>query len=274
MINKVVIRDNTDTPLHYVADIKALSNDKEFNFKSGINIIVGPNGSGKSTLLKLIEKYILIDKDMQSTKYLSELISNEYKFSEEPKLYNGVDVYSDYTLSSFRYCHMNELTQDGDRALSSFENFCASFSSSHSSTGESVIVGLKRLFQRMFSNKAILNFPIEDVKGMASGELCNDTHAKYAQLYQDYVKNHLVEYKKGETEFTVILDEPDRNLDIIKIDEIYSVLNDKKEDTQIIAVIHNPLLIYKLYKNKEINWIEMEEGYIESIINAIDNIIK
>ena len=35
--------------------------------------------------------------------------------------------------------------------------------------------------------------------------------------------------------------------------------------TQLICVIHNPILIYKLSKLKYINFIELTEGYLEEI---------
>ena len=35
--------------------------------------------------------------------------------------------------------------------------------------------------------------------------------------------------------------------------------------TQLICVIHNPILIYKLSKLNYINWIELSEGYLDKI---------
>lgn len=60
-----------------------------------------------------------------------------------------------------------------------------------------------------------------------------------------------------------IFKEPDRNLDIDNIMDLYKVLSFHKPQTQIIAVIHNPALIYKLSKLDHVNFIEMTKGYLK-----------
>lgn len=70
------------------------------------------------------------------------------------------------------------------------------------------------------------------------------------------------------------MDEPDRNLDITRIKEIYDILNHKKENTQIIAVIHNPILIYKLSKRSHVNIIEMTDGYVEDVVKFVESNTK
>lgn len=62
-----------------------------------------------------------------------------------------------------------------------------------------------------------------------------------------------------------IFKEPDRNLDIDNIMDLYKVLSFHKPQTQIIAVIHNPALIYKLSKLDCVNFIEMTKGYLKKI---------
>lgn len=81
-------------------------------------------------------------------------------------------------------------------------------------------------------------------------------------LYIIYKDGH-VEPFTGE--YTVLMDEPDRNLDIDNIMQIYNVLSFHKPQTQIIAIVHNPALIYKLSKLDCVNFIEMTEGYLNKI---------
>ena len=72
--------------------------------------------------------------------------------------------------------------------------------------------------------------------------------------------------------YTVLIDEPDRNLDIYGIEDLYKMLSYQRDDTQLIVIIHNPMLIYKLYKAKNrcnINFIEMVPGYIDKILEII-----
>lgn len=75
--------------------------------------------------------------------------------------------------------------------------------------------------------------------------------------------------------FTLLIDEPDRNLDIKNIKNLYPIFSNIREDTQIISVIHNPLLIYKLFKKcPYINFIETEKGYLQKIMEEIEFLVK
>lgn len=67
------------------------------------------------------------------------------------------------------------------------------------------------------------------------------------------------------------MDEPDRNLDIDNIMQIYNVLSFHKLQTQIIAIVHNPALIYKLSKLDCVNFIEMTEGHLSKICIFVSN---
>lgn len=62
MTTKVIINDNTQTPLSHLHKLDAFKNGKEYEFKPGINIIIGRNGCGKSTLMNLIALYTLCYK--------------------------------------------------------------------------------------------------------------------------------------------------------------------------------------------------------------------
>ena len=50
------------------------------------------------------------------------------------------------------------------------------------------------------------------------------------------------------------------------------VLSYQKEMTQLIRVIHNPILIYKLSKLDYINFIELTDGYLEEINNVFNKL--
>lgn len=102
----------------------------------------------------------------------------------------------------------------------------------------------------------------EIVPGMPEG---NEFWAnRIDNLLKYYKDNHVVLMEK-DFEYTIIMDEPDRNLDIDNIMDLYKVLSFHKPQTQIIAVIHNPALIYKLSKLDCVNFIEMTKGYLKKI---------
>jgi hypothetical protein len=132
------------------------------------------------------------------------------------------------------------------------------FTQRHSSTGESVLVAINSLFNYMFSKKAQLTYDYSQFK-------------ESDPLYWKYVKSH---QQEGSDEWTILMDEPDRNLDIENIDTIKNILSFHKPQTQIIAVVHNPLLICSLSKKKDINIIEMTESYVDKIKKLINNLIR
>ena len=270
MITKVKITNRKNTPVRYLNSDgnHILTNGSEYEFKSGVNVIVGPNGSGKSTLLRLIREYLLIDKNRQDIRN----ITNLFDF-RTGTMYDGVDVYSDYRLASFNFVHMDELSKGGsDRWMDDFRTFGHAFESNNSSTGEGVKIALSYLFRRMFDKNANLKFPIEKI--IRKSEDGYNNEREKAKAYLEYIKKHEIPFDSGNAEFTVIMDEPDRNLDIFNIEEVYGILSHKKEQTQIVSVVHNPLLIYRLSKCNGINFIEMEDGYVNRIKKEINNIVQ
>lgn len=254
MITEVYIRDNENTPIRYLSKLDKFKNGTKYEFKEGVNVIVGENGSGKTTLLNLIRAYLLIDDKECDKGIYNSNINKLFRTYNEEKMLDGVDVYADYERNTFRLCHASEISDDG--VAKDFNSFGTYMAQKHSSTGESVKIALNSLFKMMFSANAKLKYDYGKLGDMYP-------------MYVEYVSKHKI---KG-NEWTILMDEPDRNLDIEHIDEILEILSFHKEQTQIISVVHNPLLIYSLSKNKEVNMIELTDGYVNKVCSKIDNII-
>ena len=261
MVYKVAIKDNEKAPLHYLPDLDNFKNRMEYIFKPGVNIIVGENGCGKTTLMKLIQRYLLVGQQQCEEKNVVKLFE-DYKLKDE-EMNDGVDVYADYTTNIFRMAHPEEYREESGIGLQSFENFGTLGIMMHSSTGEGVTTAINNLWSLMFSRKAPLSFP----------KLSDWRKERYA-AYIDYVKEHRIKPTEEEKEITILMDEPDRNLSLDNIKEIQGILSFHKPQTQLIAVIHNPLLIYSLSKVEDINIIEMTEGYVHKVKSIIRTLIK
>jgi len=260
MVTSVKINDNTNSAVRYICEVPAFSNGKEWVFKPGINIIVGENGSGKTTLLEIIRRYLLVDFDECGCGMFNNRINMICK-GKSNKGFDGVDVYADYKKNTFRLCHKDE--KSNDDIMTNFNSFGTFFTQATSSTGESVSIALSSLFEKMFSQDAKLTFDYDHID-------------KIYDFYIQYVKKHRIKFKQGDDNdrYTILMDEPDRNLSIQNIDYLNGMLSYDRPDTQVIATIHNPLLIYSLSNDENINIIEMSEGYVETVKQYIDKIIN
>ena len=264
MIAEVNIKDNTNLPLSYSNKITALANGATFKFKNGINIIIGKNGCGKSTLLKNIAKYLLCDNNLYSKlpnfNTFGEALKLDPLFDKNNKLKDGMDILCDYAGVVYNFIPNGETANNN--TLDSFENIGYYFGSKNTSTGEKMKIDLCNLFSISFKNKDI-QFPIAEMK-----RHIDESNGYWEERFKGlikYYKRNALKIKPQDFAYTFLIDEPDRNLDITNIDELYNVLSYEKEMTQLICVIHNPILIYKLSQLDYINFIEMTDGYLDDI---------
>lgn len=251
MIESVKILKHKDSPLSYILEeLDRLKEGSEFIFKPGTNVIVGPNGSGKTTLLRLIQYYNLV-KD-------SEMMTGKESFDDSGMrgFKPGIEVKADYENVVFRLAHPDEYSKGGSTSLglATFKNFGTMFMSQNSSTGEGILSCIGNLFDLMFNPNTNLKFPEPSNK-----------------QFKDYVEKNRI--KTDHRIFTVILDEPDRNLDLGNIESIKNILEEKRDDIQLLTVVHNPVLLCALKKNPSINFVELESGYLDKIEKTLKSLI-
>lgn len=262
MIKSIKINDNKKTPFSYLPSIAAFKNDEEFTFLPGVNVIIGCNGCGKTTLMNLIAAYMFCEDTMQST-IPTTGIQFPRIFDNNDNVYDGINIYADYAGKVFRLIPIMEM--DKNSINNNINNFSSYLTGTTSSTGEKGIIGVQSLFNAMF-NQDDYAFPIKELKVMQAS---NEVWEKRITNLLKYYKRNRLKISNEDYEFTVLMDEPDRNLDIFNVAQMYDILAFHKPQTQIIATIHNPLLIYKLSKLDCVNFIEMSNGYLDSILKFV-----
>ena len=267
MIKSVIIDDNKNLPLKYSYKLESLKNGTRFDFTNGANIIIGKNGSGKTTLLQNIASYLLCNHNYYSQLPNFAVFGEALKLNDlfnDNELKDGMKIKCDYGGVAYNYIPCNSQPNSAD--INILSNF---IECGNKSAGEIIKYEIYSLFELAFNNKNI-QFPIKELisKRDSSNNLWRD---RFNSLLR-YYKENIVDITPEDFSYTFLIDEPDKNLDISNIDELYKVLSYQKEMTQLICVIHNPILIYKLSKLDYINFIELTDGYLEEIKNVFNKL--
>jgi len=235
-------------------------------FKPGVNILCGINGSGKTTILNMLKLYTLTEKFFYSewpTLYQYSHLENMFK----DKI-TSVHIYADYRYVFFNFRIEKDIPK-GEGWLENMANFKQAVTDNHISRGQSVLHTFDILLDFMFGEDRLkgdtLKFPLEKIKKLNA----NTFSAEYAKYASDYFYKHMEEQEIHR--FTILMDEPDNNLDIFNIDSTFSIYSVERPDTQIIASLHNPVVLYRLAIQKNPpNFIELTPGYVNKVIEFVE----
>lgn len=268
MIHSITINNLKRSTFEYVKNndlkkINILRKNKVINFTKGLNIIIGENGSGKSTLINMLSFYTFCNTgESKLTLGLTPDSINKF-FNHIDAPCDGINVSNDFRLK------VSKLVVDDDREsednLSSFEKFGQFYNSIKLSEGEKLIYALNNKFEKMFNDDLLFNHS-------ALSKKVNDVWQNYQNEIKKYISLNQINEEKPI--FSLLMDEPDRNLDINNIQQIYNILSNQKENGQMIVSIHNPLLIYSLSKLENVNFIELTKGYKDKVITNVKTLIN
>lgn len=246
---------------------------KEIRFKEGLNIIVGVNGSGKSTLINILRDLLMckFPKTFLSTGIVFELEDfiklfyprfSFYLFKEDLE-WKGVkscfSLCANYKIPTLYF--KNILSKDENEILSQVKIFSDFLFSKNLSKGQSICLSLLRSFENLKNENNCS--PLEIIFKLKSKHNLWKTEL-------ELLENKINDFSKIENKTpTILLDEPDAHLDIYNLESLFEMFS-KLKGVQIICSIHNPSLIYKFSKNKNVNFIELTRGYKNRIKNFIN----
>ena len=251
--------------------IKKLQEGVEF--KPGINIVVGENGCGKSTLLNIIREVNLCRQS-----FIPKLKNMPVLSLENLKdVFDHFEVKADFRIPVFNLYRLSEdytslSDSTGSSVLGTKESVTQFLALNEESNGQNVKGDLAMLFHYMWERQSECYPAIKYIKDLDNeesyrnkGTLSETTSTEVLEMFR---KSTIV---SDPITYTILMDEPDQGLDINNLKDIYGVLSCDKESTQLIAVVHNPILVYKLSKLPYVNIIEMSPNYLEIVKDFVNN---
>lgn len=263
MIHSLKITDIKQSKFNYLKPNNFLLKNS-LEFKKGTNIIIGENGSGKTTLIKMLTNYTFCWSGRTNLELGIESKDSVHQLFNYNEFYSGIVVKNDYRLKVFKTIQNSDIKHH--EQLNNIDFFERALTKSKKSDGENQLYSISKTINEMFSTSASTNFDVlnQDV---------NDTWKNYCNIIKQYIKDNSVNETEDNYAITLMMDEPDRNLDINNIKQIYTILSNPKDNGQIIVTLHNPLLIYSLLKMPDINVIELSKGYKDKIVKTINEIL-
>ena len=247
-----------------------------FEFCPGLNFIVGYNGCGKSTLLNVIKQLTFCTQSLHSS--AGDLDDTMFNYMGDIWRYSldlNVDMNINYLMSTYTMmehtfmcnsvnipdeasAERNILSRKESMGMRTFNNMTAAYESFRNGTRD------EHSFARMVIKKLIhmkMRYNTEPAKECLK-----------------YINSHHVG-QIGD-KYTMLLDEPDRNTDPwlshLMLDYFDKKMHEMLElDPQVIVVLHNPVILYHLYKKYQ-QLPEIHQGYLAKFIELtptyLDNI--
>ena len=270
MINKVRLIETPEHAFNYLSEYSRNNQictlrerlEEGIEFIPGINILIGENGCGKSTVMNVIRSANRIEHSFIPTPDYLKITT----ITELNELFDSFEVIGDYRLPVFNLYRMfedKELVGAQGAVMDSFDNAKLFISGKEESKGQNVMGDINQLIDWMF-NRSSECYPILYYINQYQEEGCHKEEVE--KLISSFQRNSV----KSEDTFTILMDEPDQGLDVGNLEEIYSMVSYDKPQTQLIAAIHNPILIYKLSKLDYVNIIEMSKDYLNKVKQFIE----
>ena len=280
----------------YEFSIAALKGRK-FEFKPWLNVMVGENGSGKTSLLNVIRYLTFCDKAWGSSAEEGRemwVLDAEWKYQKG--YWHLAELRNHYKPSVYNLLKSEDMSERG--TASSLINIVLQWNESHMSAGENVansISSMVKYFQEGYGafcdsrieqpdENGFLHHnyftemvikPIErDLADRKKYQLVNSfvdpTISMWETMLDYYKRNNLTDYElkvdgDGYLGNSFLMDEPDKGMDINRVEELYEFLTRIPHFTQMIVVLHNIGMIHKLKQMGGVNFIELTEGYIDKV---------
>ena len=259
---------------------------RTFTFESDkINLIFGPNASGKSTILKSIAAHAFCVDGF--SKFLEPYDFNIWNISEsELDIYDTYrdalrkKIYTFYGTSSIidwdgspiyfhnfenrrSYGSIGELTGSIIGSIGEEINYI--MGRDRSSSSQNMFYQFSKL-SKLMSKSITFEDILETPKKKYLNERVNENWSTAYKVQEEYYKSFPMSYDRN-GQNTYLLDEIDKSMDILNVNELYTNVLPKMFDkygTQIIIISHSPIVLRDdIFKSDKYNFISMDEEYTQ-----------
>lgn len=251
MIKSITINDIKNLPIRWANKVQWLNDNVKtpIEFTDGINLIVGSNGSGKTSLIKMLAYYLHCEQGGYS-KITTESIDNlvEWTYSKPTVFYDGATVEHDGQIcfySGDRTVGLNSGQFDDDFLRQGIQNL---MDNQELSSGQKTMNKLDSVFR---------NIDKENIEGRNLENMINPVWKEKYLLSIQVLDNPTI--KKGKK--TLLLDEPDMNLDYVNQLILFKQLQTLSEHFQIIMTAHSLASVLM----KDVNVIETTPDYYSKV---------
>jgi len=260
MIKQLRIKDPKNSCTEWWGQVKPLKGKKAIPFKPGLNILWGPNGSGKSTILTTLARMLHAEQGGQTivTQHsVREVVDAGFGMAEDTYKDGVLPTHDGQAIFHFNPSHAVGLLGGGfddDFFREGIMNTMA-----RGSSGETTL-------QRIVGPLRVLggeeSWP--EIEWKIRREHVNDVWGRWLRHVEKTLKGTM----KSKGQPTMLLDEPDRSLDLHVQQRFWERLPKiiKSDGVQVIAATHSVFAA----DIPGANYIEMVPGYLDKCREAID----
>jgi len=265
MIQELQILDKTNTPVDWWSQVERLKRRKSIKFKPGLNILWGPNGCGKTTILLAMARMfhawqgghsVVTEHSMHE---MFRLFGRRRK-GKEPSFEDGYkggitpihDGQSVFFIDPAKGAGHGHSSIDGDFIEEQLMDL-----TNKGSSGQKTVQRLGPIAHLAEGN------PPPPVGWRVSKDYVNDVWVRRLELVEETFKGTI---PKGQP--TVLLDEPDRSLDIPTQHGLWRVLKRVSSDVQVIVATHSMLAL----EIPGAHYLDLRRGYLKECREVRDQI--
>jgi predicted ATPase len=256
MIRSFEIRDPEKTHVEWLPKVEALAKPRKFEFSPGLNVLWGINGSGKSTLLRMLAQLLHCHQGGEqkiTETSIRDLIP--WRVSGKGVAFEELEAAMalDHDGATALYCDPNATVGLlGGGFDYDFLDMGIGNTMAKGSSGQMTTFRMSTVLEAVLGIKAPPGAVWKAHKGPGAGTA--------------YIQKMLAGSGEASGRLTILLDEPDRSLDLTSQYNLWSILRGAAREHQVIVASHTPLALGL----SEATYHEFSPGYLEKSNKVFD----